>query len=293
MPRGMIVMTGEDVVRGQSVQGRSLTIDIVKGDVNIAGLTSAQGHAASGVYASAMSGFLRWLAPHLDEVRNELKLSMPILRTKAAGVAHARTPSIVADLYFGAQVFFRFALESHVLTQEIADNYLDRIWRGLMAAAGAHADHVRESDPIDRFLDLLRSAIGSGAAHFADCDGSVPIGPGALGWRHEEHRAERTWIPRGPCIGWVDGDDLYLNDNAALRVASQVATDGTGVSLPVTILRRRLKERGLLASTGADRGRSTITILKRVAGARLEVLHFARKTIWPEEEIEVVEEISG
>jgi hypothetical protein len=54
----------------------------------------------------------------------------------------------------------------------------------------------------------------------------------------------------GDCVGWIDGDELYLDPAAAYRVFQKAASEA-GESLPVSeqILRKRLHEKGLLAST--------------------------------------------
>ena len=292
MPRGLVISTGEENFRGESLQGRLLTIEVARGDVsNLTKLTEAQNRAAEGLCAGAMSTYLHWLAPRLDDVRSELKQTRPALRTKAAEAGgHARTPALVADLYSGATIFFRFAVESEALPQYLADTFLSQIWEGLIEAADQQAEHVRNDEPCARFLTLLRAAIASGAAHLADVDGGRPVDSQTCGWRLEEFRGrvsdgdERLtgrFQPMGACVGWIDCDDIYLNCDVALKAANSVATDGTGLSIPGAVLRKRLKEKMMLASTGTDRGRSTITILKTVAGARLEVLHFARETVLP------------
>ena len=284
MPRGLVISTGEQNFRGESLQGRLLTIEVCKGDVSdLAALTAAQNNASAGLFAVAMAAYLRWLAPRLDDVRAQLQSSRVALRAKAAGVGgHARTPAVVGDLYFGAQLFFRFAIDSGALPQSLADAFLNKIWDGLIEAAERQAEHVREHEPTDRFLALLHAAISSGGAHIADCEGSRPAKDAlALGWRLDDARG---YIPLGPCIGWIEGDDLYLNDEVALKAANAIAVDGTGVTIPASTLRKQLKEKNLLKSTGADRKRTTLTILKTVAGARLEVLHFARETVFGSDE---------
>jgi len=293
-PRGLIVSTGEENFRGESLQGRLLTIELAKGDVSAVALTHAQERAADGVYSRAMAAYLRWLAPRLDETHDALKAERVTLRAKATRLTgHSRTPGLVADLFFGAQTFFRFAVDSSAMPQHLADGFLAKVWDGLLDAASAHDAHVHEGEPCERFLTLLRAAIASGSAHFAAVDGTVPVDALASGWRLEEFRASERGedvrmtgrlMPLGPCVGWVDGDDIFLTCDAALKAANAVATDGTALTIPGAVLRKRLKEKRLLKTSGESRGRSTITVLKTIAGARIETLHFARETILPADE---------
>jgi hypothetical protein len=70
-PRGLVISTGEEVPSGPSLRARLVVVDVQRGDVNIEQLTMAQQDAAQGVYARAMSGFIKWLAPRLDQVRKD------------------------------------------------------------------------------------------------------------------------------------------------------------------------------------------------------------------------------
>jgi hypothetical protein len=78
----------------------------------------------------------------------------------------------------------------------------------------------------------------------------------------------------------VDGEDIYLDPVAAFRQV-QLAGKDIGETLPVTeqTLKRRLHERGLLASV--DGRRQTVTVRRTIAGATKDVLHFRRTTIFP------------
>jgi hypothetical protein len=54
------------------------------------------------------------------------------------------------------------------------------------------------------------------------------------------------------------------------------------MTLPISeqTLRKRLHEKGLLAST--DENRDTLTVRRTIAGANRNVLHFLRSTILPD-----------
>ncbi len=72
-PRCVIVSTGEDLPRGQSLRARLLIVEFPAEDgIDPARLGACQRDASAGHYAAAMAGFIAWLAPQLDEVRREL-----------------------------------------------------------------------------------------------------------------------------------------------------------------------------------------------------------------------------
>jgi hypothetical protein len=59
-PRGMIVSTGEDVPRGQSLRARMLVLELGPGDVDWDGLTGCQKAASDAALGRALAGFLCW-----------------------------------------------------------------------------------------------------------------------------------------------------------------------------------------------------------------------------------------
>ena len=101
-PRGLIVSTGEDVPRGQSLRARFWTLELSQGDIAPDALSVRQAEAAEGLYAGAMAGFLRWLAPNYADVLRWLPAQVERLRAAAStSAAHRRTPDIAANLMAG------------------------------------------------------------------------------------------------------------------------------------------------------------------------------------------------
>ena len=131
-PRALIISTGEDVPRGQSLRARMMVLELSPGDLDWERLTGCQSAAGSGLYALAMSGYIRWLAARYEGIRESLKEEHAELR-KAAGASgqHRRTPGIVADLALGLRYFLLFAHESGAIDSEKARELWARGWRAL------------------------------------------------------------------------------------------------------------------------------------------------------------------
>src|SRR5439155_20019622 len=58
-PRGLLLSTGEDVPRGQSLRARLLILELVAGDIDVSRLGACQRVAAEGTYALALSAFVQ------------------------------------------------------------------------------------------------------------------------------------------------------------------------------------------------------------------------------------------
>jgi hypothetical protein len=136
-----------------------------------------------------MSGFLKWLAPKLGDVRRTLRDSIIELHKKPLKAdAHARTPAVEVELFLGAKLFLQVAVETEMISEHLAETLRGRIWEGLSKAADHQGERLREHEPTQRFLALLRSAIASGGAYPSDEEGNVPDRPLAAGWHLVEHK---------------------------------------------------------------------------------------------------------
>jgi len=282
-PRGLVLSTGEDTPRGQSLRARLLVLEVSPGDFGPAPpdpnptLSACQRDAAAGLYAAALAGFLRWLAPRLDRLRAGLPDELAELRDRArADGQHARTPAIVGNLALGLRYFLDFAMCAGAVIQGERADLLERGWAGLTEAAAAQGAQIAAGEPAEVFLRLLAAAVASGAAHLADEDGNEPCDPQRWGWRPEEtitrDGTATRFKPHGARVGWLVDGEVFLEPDAAFAVAQRFAREQND-SFPITpqTLRRRLKEKGFLATTDTARGK--LTVRRTLQGGRREVLN--------------------
>jgi hypothetical protein len=270
-PRGMILSSGEDVPRGQSVRARVFTLGLGKGDIKSAKLSACQKDAAAGQYALAMSGFIEWLAPQFEDLRRRLPADRDKLRERATTSGqHARTPGIVADLAYGLWCLLDYATKIGAIDQAEKDRLWARSWKALGEAATAQAEHLADAEPTQHFVRLLSAALASGRAHLAGPSGGFPDNAQACGWR----RDGTAWIAQGSCVGWIESDQLYLEPTAAYATAQALAAaQGESITVSPRTLWKRLDEAKMLASK--DAGRQVLTVRKVLQGRRQNVLHLA------------------
>jgi hypothetical protein len=279
-PRALILSTGEDIPRGQSVRARLLILELPKGSIKSSDLADCQRDALGGLYAQAMGGFVQWLAGRYDGARAAFDRKVSTRRASALGnLAHARTPEIVANLQAGFEVYVEFGVESGAVDAGEGARLSGRCWEALREAAAVQAKHQTATEPAGRFLALLRSALISGRAHLSARTGGEPDrSPGCCGWRRDSS-GRRS--PQGDCIGWVVDDHIYLEPTAAYQVAQMLGRDvGEVLTVSEQTLKKRLHEKGLLAST--DPKRETLSVRRSIGGTSKEVLHLCRGTLLPE-----------
>jgi Bifunctional DNA primase/polymerase, N-terminal/Domain of unknown function (DUF927) len=161
-PRGLIVSTGEDTPQGQSLRARLLILDIAPGSVDWAKLSPCQTDAANAVYAQTLTGFVQWLAPHYERVRQGLHAEMIPLRQAALSAGHRRTPEIIGNLALGMQYFLAYAHAIDALSPEACADLWQRSWTALCQAAETQSEHQANEEPVRRFLALLTGTLAAG-----------------------------------------------------------------------------------------------------------------------------------
>ena len=268
-PRGLILSNGEDTPRGQSLNARFLHVSVEKDDVRWETLADCQTRAAAGEFAEAMAGFIIWLASRKDELNIVTRRSK--LRDEVMA-SHRRSADTAANIAVGWQVWLEYAVDIGALTTAEGELLWTQGWRIIRdVAEGQRALQVAQ-EPARRFVELLRAAISSGRAHLTDPTGEPPVNAIAWGWRQLVYNTSSGMLqPQGTHIGWVDGQDLYLEPESAFKVAQQMSQGGSPFSITILTLKQRLFQENWLAD--AEREREVYTVRRTLHDVRFDVLY--------------------
>jgi DNA primase len=272
-PRGMALVTGEELPARQSARARSLVIELEEGAVTSAKLTRCQAHAGQGLYALFTVGFICWIAPQYEALKQRLRdRALAVRDLLQRDDRHRRTAAIVGELQSGFELALAYLQEIGAISGEKAAELVKTCTAALASAAEAQGQHQLAAEPASLFMRLLRSAISSGQGHFASRhEPQPPPNAESAGWRVDPMQAGGPLKPLGDRLGWVDGDSLYLEPDAAFKAAQGMASESEGIPISVITLGKRLREHGYLASTEQDRGHMTVRVT--IGGKRLSLLH--------------------
>lgn len=279
--RCLIIGTGEEAPRGESLNARMWVIPVTEDDtgrgrMDLARLTAAQKAAREGKLAHAMRAYIEYLTPKYERIRDGLRDRVSKYRDKAAGAigkCHARTPAIIGSLYVGFDTFIDAALEHKAISLAEADAYRERAWLALVSAGAAQAQSQASQEPAHRFIELVMAAVSAGKAWVA-ARKAPQISEGECSHRYAWFHGTSD---KGLRVGWFDGDDAYLDPDASYKAACEMSVDGSGISISLETLKRRLKDQGLLAST--DTNHRKICIRRTIEGQEHAVLHFTAATL--------------
>jgi hypothetical protein len=284
--RCLPLATGEELPKNFSGRARILVVEVAPGSIDLDQLTKLQADAESGRLAEAMSAFLAWIAGQLDAVRRRLKVGSDSFRKVLLSNGwHGRTTQTIAELMVMAEIFGDFLVTAGAIPDAARQALVEELQAALRAVGAAQTRVQRDADPVDQFVSLLSAALRSGRAHLCSVDGGIDVPKGReqrAGWTTSS-APHLGFIARGQCIGWIDGEgNVYLQPDATDAAVQQLARDqGTSVLIG-TALHKRLRERGMLASTEVRGDADRLLVRRTIGGVRRPALHIHEGTIWPD-----------
>jgi hypothetical protein len=280
-PRGLVVSSGEETLRGESLTARVWQVPIGPEDIQIRQLTSYQRDATDGLYAECFSAYIRWLAGQMPDLHRRVPTQLSALREQLVSQlsgAHARTSGIVANLLLGLKYILEFTSTCGALDQTERDRLLTKARSALLEEAGEQMTAAVARSPEVRFIELIAALLESGHCYLHGELGGVPSCPHKWGWREAGDGAIVPSQSMSVSIGWIVSDNVYLNSAMAFAEARKLA-EQQGDPLPVSEnqLRKRLDAAGLLASKEAGK----LTQRRMLNGAYRTVLHLSVATFHP------------
>jgi len=279
-PRGLIIATGEDIPRGQSLIARLLAIEVKEKDVDWAQLTLCQKRRREGLFAEATSAFLQWLATdsRIEKLRKEQADKIHELRegwSKTGLDIHKKVANTLAQIERAWGVWLKFAEECGAIDEDEATRVYESVVDALDVAGREQTKFLANENPATRFIELLKAAIRSGRAHIASAaDEKTPAEAAVWGWEERfvtiQGDSVPEWAPKGDKIGWLNCEGVYLQPDAAYKMAQSMGVNGEGLTISSQTLWKRLKEEGLLVTEGS---RETNKVRRRVNGNYETVIH--------------------
>lgn len=218
-PRCLTIVTAEGQIEGASSLARIVPVEIRSGDIDISRLTEAQ--SAIDEFQGAMYHFLRWVAANHDRISEKLPELMTAFRSRLCGVGeHLRQPTQVALLLCGLEVLLLCCMELGAISQDESQATMESALAGLIEAAAAHGDELRDQDPVRQFTTCLREGLASGRAYLTTKTGGAPEEHSRWGWHMASHGGvvEPATSPGAAHVGYLDGDFIFLLPESAFAI---------------------------------------------------------------------------
>lgn len=269
-PRGILIITGEELVQLQSTLARVLIIEFLKGDIDRTKLTELQARAER--LPHAMASYIRWVRDHLEEIQKTFREKFGTLRERATREnTHKKLPEQVAFLQFGWETMLSWIVDKKILTSAEAKRLSDEGWTIFNALSAKQNRLIDDDEPIRKFFDVLQSLLTQGKVRLEHREnGSTPIGGGV----------------NADLIGYFDENHSYLLPTPSWHAVQRYCiAEENHFPLSKETLYRRLGNKGLIET---DAGRHTVPM--RIRGKLTRVLKFLGTDMFQKEVTEVTDE---
>jgi hypothetical protein len=174
-PRGLVIVTAENPLVGQSIVGRMIYIPVERGQVlreDTAALDLAQRQAQAGVYAQAMAGYVAWLVGEWQRLEEELPGRFQA-QVKRGRDIFPSDQSRLTDYYALLTVAGRLALEyaREIGALEGYENDLEALaevhHQAIVEVLKSQRERVSGQSPVLKFFQALSDLISREAVCLA------------------------------------------------------------------------------------------------------------------------------
>lgn len=266
--RAMVVATGEQYPKGESINSRLFGVTLGKHQVDICKLGQLQEKARNGLLARSMSDYICSLASDHANQCQQLAEHWRQWRTQAmqSGL-DGRLPDQLAFIYLGFNQALNHWKKHGVIDEPEAKRLAAQAWDQLLTTAKEHGRRIRRSQPVDDLIDVLSSILQTGQSHLCDViyDKAPSNNASLYGWVNGE--------AKGLKLGWVDETkgQIYLLPTA-FKEAYAEAKRKTGEALTISwaSLTRQMVERGIMQTKSETRKDGSLThrttMVKNISG---------------------------
>ncbi|OPX99853.1 MAG: hypothetical protein A4E58_00208 [Syntrophorhabdus sp. PtaB.Bin006] len=259
VPRGMVLLTGEELPGLQSTLSRLMTIEFSQGDINTKKLTEVQKQA--GLFPHAMSSFILWLRDRITSIQADFETELYELR-KGPVVENTsrKIPEHLAYLRFAWKMFLQWAVEKCGLKEDVRRECLDIGYEIFTRVADRHVCRIEGEDPVKMFFEIVGALLTQGKLRLDHKDSGY---------------AGRLGGDSGELIGFFDDGHYYLLPVPLWHaVQTYLRYEGGHFPFSKTTLYETLERRGILETKGGKRdhtqrlGSKVVSVLKLKRGEK-------------------------
>lgn len=193
-PRGMLVITGELTIKGESSVSRYLTIGIEKNDINLEVLKHHQEN--NRIFSTHLYHFIQWVSNNSNRIIQYIKDNFRNLRNENQGkYRHGRLIETYTIYQLICNIFWDYCLELGIM-DKVNRQYLVNNWcQFISEAILIHEKANLQENPAVMYLQALQQLI---------CDGEIKL-------RLKEKNGDKS------IVGYEDDEYYYLSSEVMLR----------------------------------------------------------------------------
>lgn len=169
-PQGMLLMTGENLIRGHSTVARLVALELDKGSVDLKLLKEIQDNTS--LLSESMRGYIEWILPEMNKENstiggtlmynfNTYKEELEEIESSYTKSGHGRSAESCAWLMVGIASMLTYFEDQGVISEVEFDQYIQFAKDTMVNVLIKNNNITKESSPIDEFLYTLKEAIDS------------------------------------------------------------------------------------------------------------------------------------
>lgn len=169
IPRGMMLVTGEGIISGESSNARLLSIEVNRDSVNLDILSKIQNNGD--LLGESMRGYIEWLLKQLNEENKDENLSDILtynfktyryeLMERYKDSTHGRTIEAISWIKVGFNCMLEYMFDLNVISETEKDLYEQRLELVTEKLINTQNQLVTNNASTDEFLNTLKELIDS------------------------------------------------------------------------------------------------------------------------------------
>lgn len=169
-PRGLILITGEELPGLQSTLSRLVAVEFSQGDIDPANLTKLQAKAS--LLPHVMASYILWIRSRIESMQTDFDRVFSDLRGKVSIENKSRKiPEHVAYLQFAWDLFLTWTEETTGINKNMKTLASENAWLAFMRVAGRHAERIEGEDPVKLFFEIIGALLTQGKLRIDHKDG--------------------------------------------------------------------------------------------------------------------------
>ncbi len=203
-PRGLALITGEEIVSLESTLARCFVVKMDKDSVNLKKLTELQ--KKHYLLRHAMASYLIWVKDNMDSIKNTFKEQRDGIRKELYKVYDPETHGQIIDqvvyLQFAWEQFLKFAFEKKIITSEEMNSHYNFGRIHFFDTGLKQAKRVKKEDPVEIFKNTINEMIEEDKVHLLKIHSNKTNGE-VLGGNAD----------KSAFLGYYDDKYYYLQDS--------------------------------------------------------------------------------
>ncbi|HVN96466.1 MAG TPA: DUF3854 domain-containing protein [Syntrophorhabdaceae bacterium] len=256
VPRGMLLITGEELVQLQSTLARVMVVEFGDGAIDVERLTRLQEQRK--LLPHAMASYILWVRDNFERLKGSFPAKFSELRSgNEIRNGHRKMSEQMAYLQFTLDTILEWVVEKGALSKNEAGIAREVGRDAFRRIAHKQAERIEQDDPVQLFFGVIDSLLTQGKARLDGKDSG-----------YKECKGGES----GELIGYYDEGYYYLLPRPAWHlVETYLRPEGGRIPFSRTTLYAVLEKRGIIET---KEGKHTIPV--KMQGVVKRVLKLKR-----------------